>query len=187
MRRQRMVWTVLGVLLWVPEVCATTLARMSLGELAAASSAVARVRCLDNESRWDGGEIWTFSTFEVLETLKGTAPRLITVRLPGGRVGHLLSRVDGVPRFHPDEEAILFLERTPAGDFSVTSWVQGTFRIRREPHTGKARVTQDSAAFPVFDPATRRFQETGIRNLPLDVFKQRLAATVERHWQGRQP
>src|SRR5713226_8788547 len=118
--------------------------------------------------------------------MKGAAPRLITVRLPGGRVGHLQSFVDGAPRFQPGEEVILFLERTRAGDFSVTSWVQGTFRIHRDASTGRGSVTQDSSGFAVFDPATRKFRSAGVRNLPLEQFKQRVAEAVERRASGRQ-
>jgi hypothetical protein len=166
---------------------ATTLERLSLGELVAASNAVARVRCLGRESRWEGGEIWTFTSFEVFETMKGAVPRLITVRLPGGKVGHLVSKVDGVPRFQPGEEAFLFLERTRAGDFAVTTWVQGTFRIHRNAHTGRESVTQDSSAFAVFDPATRQFRPVGIRKLALETFRRHLAEAVERERNGRQP
>lgn len=166
---------------------ATTLERLTLDELVAASNAVARVRCLGTESRWEGGEIWTFTSFEVVETMKGAVPGLITVRLPGGQVGHLVAKVDGVPRFHPGEEAFLFLERTRAGNFAVTTWVQGTFRIHRNAHTGRESVTQDSSAFAVFDPATRQFRPTGIRKLPLELFQRRLAEAVERGQNGRQP
>ena len=169
----------------VPAVQATTLARMSLDELAAAAHVIVEAYCLENEARWERGEIWTFTNLEVTETIKGVAPRLITVRLLGGRVGHLISTVNGVPRFQPGEDVVLFLERTPAGDFSVTSWVQGTFRIRRDPQTGRKAVTQDSAGAGVFDPATRRFHTSGIRNLPVEVFRQRLAETLERQSRGR--
>jgi len=166
---------------------ATTLARMSLDELASAAHVVAQAQCLESESRWEGGAIWTFTQFEVIQTMKGAAPRLITVRLPGGRVGHLQSFVDGAPRFQPGEEVILFLERTRAGDFSVTSWVQGTFRIHRDASTGRGSVTQDSSGFAVFDPATRKFRSAGVRNLPLEQFKQRVAEAVGRRARGRQP
>ena len=166
---------------------ATTLARMNLDELVGAAEVVARVRCLENESRWENGEIWTFTSFEVVETLKGVAPRLVTVRLLGGRVGHVISAVEGVPRFQPGEEAVLFLERLREGDFSVTSWVQGTFRIRFDAQTGQESVTQDSSGFGVFDPATRRFRPSGVRKMRLEVLKQRVAEALERQLHPRQP
>ena len=187
MTRRRLLSSVLVIPLAALAAGATTLARMSLDELVGTAGVVARVHCLGNESRWEGGEIWTLTSFEVLETLKGVAPRLITVRLLGGQAGQLISTVDGAPRFRPGEEAVLFLERTRAGDFSVTSWVQGTFRIRRDEHTGQESITQDSSAWGVFDPATRKFRAAGIRKLPLEVFKQRVTEALERQRNGRQP
>src|SRR6266699_4227276 len=104
---------------------ATTLARLSLDQLAAAADAVARVRCTSVEARWENGEIWTVTSFDVVETLKGALPTRISVRLPGGRVGHLTAAVDGTPRFTGGEESIVFLEAFQrAGDFSVTGWGQ---------------------------------------------------------------
>ena len=177
-----------GALVWAGgSADATTLARMDLDELTATATAVARVRCLGNESRWEGREIWTLTSFEVEETFKGAIPRLITVRLVGGKVGHLISTVNGVPRFLPGEEVIVFLERTSAGDFSVTSWIQGTFRIRRDVHTGRERVTQDTAGVAIFDPATRQFQAGGTRDLPFEVFRERLAKAIERQQSHKKP
>ena len=84
----------------------------------------------------------------------------------------------GVPRFEPGEEVILFLEPTPRGDFSVTSWAQGTLRIRRDPRTGEENATQDSASIATFDPATRRFEAVGIRNLALADLRSRVDAAL---------
>jgi len=159
---------------------ATTLARMSLDQLTAAADAVARVRCTGVESRRDNGEIWTVTTFSVVEAMKGVLPARITVRLPGGRVGHLTAAVDGTPRFNAGEEAVVFLERSRAGGFSVTAWVEGTFRISRDPRTGLETVAQDSSTFAVFDTATRAFRSEGIRRMPIEQFRERVAAALTR-------
>jgi hypothetical protein len=169
-----------GILSAGPLAQATTLARMNLDKLVTAADAVARVRCIAVESRWESGAIWTISTFQTLETLKGALPARIMVRLPGGRVGHLTETVDGTPKFIPGEVTAVFLERSPVGGFSVTGWVEGTFRIRRDPRTGLESVTQDSAEFPVFDTATRTFRFEGIHRMPLGQFRQRVAAAIAR-------
>jgi hypothetical protein len=153
---------------------ATTLARMSLEKMARAAPLIVRARCAGNSTGWDAGEIWTFTNFDVEEIWRGSAPPEISVRLLGGRVGNLTSTVSGVPRFQPGEEVILFLEPTPRGDFSVTSWTQGTLRIRRDPRTGEENATQDSASIATFDPATRRFEAEGIRNLTLGNLRSRV-------------
>lgn len=178
--RMRIVMSLLPAILFLPVLRATTLARLSLDQLAAGSDAVARVRCAGAESHWENGSIWTVATLEVVEAMKGNLPREIAVRLPGGRVGHLTATVDGTPKFKPGDEAVVFLERSPAGGFTVAGWVQGTFRISRDPQTGSETVTQDSSAFAVFDAATRAFRADGIRRMPIGDFRARISAAVAR-------
>jgi hypothetical protein len=179
--RMRIVISLLPFILFLPAIRATTLARLSLEQLAAGSDAVARARCTGAESRWENGSIWTVATLEVLETLKGSLPREIAVRLPGGRVGHLTASVEGTPKFHPGDDAVVFLEQSPAGGFTVAGWVEGTFRILRDPQTGSETVTQDSSAFAVFDRATRTFRTEGIRRMPIGEFRSRIAAAVTKN------
>jgi hypothetical protein len=169
------------VVLLLPAVRATTLARLSLEQLAAGSDAVARVRAVRAESRWDDGSIWTVTTFDVMETFKGNLPRQISVRLPGGRVGHLTSTVEGTPKFAPGNEAVVFLQQSPAGGFTVAGWIQGNFRISRDARSGSEIVTQDSSAFAVFDAATRTFRAQGMRRMPIEEFRARVAAAVSRN------
>jgi len=158
-------------------VAATTLARMSVAQMTHAARRIVRARCLANSTAWDAGEIWTFTTFEVEENWKG-APRdkQIAVRLLGGTVGGLTSSVSGVPRFVEGEEAILFLEPTTRGDFSIVSWMQGTFRVRRDGVSGRESVTQDTAGFSTFDPSTRRFESSGIHGISLIALRASVAA-----------
>lgn len=159
-------------------VSATSLMRLSIAEMAKASPVIVRAKCIANTTAWDRGEIWTFTSFSLEETWKGAPPGHISVRLLGGRLGDLTSTVSEVPRFRPGEDVVLFLEPTPRGDYSVVSWMQGTFRIRRDPQTGEERVTQDTAAFAAFDTATRQFEAAGSHNVPLGEFRAHLAAMI---------
>jgi hypothetical protein len=160
----------------IPSTHATTLARMSLAQMARTAQQIVRARCVANATAWDAGEIWTFTTFDVQETWRGAASGRIMVRLLGGRTDKFTSTVAGVPRFRPGEEVVLFLESTARGDLSVVSWEQGTFRIRRDPDSGEESVTQDTALFDTFDPATRRFAASGIRGMRIDEFHAQVAA-----------
>jgi hypothetical protein len=178
--RMRIVLSLLPALLFLPVIRATTLARLSLDQLAAGSDAVARVRYADAESHWENGSIWTVTMFEVVETMKGSLPGQIAVRLPGGRVGHLTASVEGAPKFHPGDDAIVFLQRSRAGGFTVAGWAEGAFRISRDPRTRSETVTQDSAAFAVFDAATRTFRAEGIRRMPVEEFRARIDSAVAR-------
>src|ERR1700731_2680028 len=178
--RLRAFHLIAGLLSAAISIHATTLARLSLDQLAAAADAVARVRCTSVEARWEYNKIWTVTSFDVIETMKGALPIRIMVRLPGGRVGHLTASVDGTPRFTAGDEAVVFLERSRAGGFSVTAWVEGTFRIRRDSRTGVETVTQDSSSFAVFDAPTRTFHTEGIRRMPMEQFRERVATALTR-------
>ena len=135
------------------------------------------MKCIATASRWDRGAIWTFAEMDVVEPLKGAPPAHLVVRLPGGRVGHLVTHVEDAPQLVAGEEKILFLERNPDGDYSVTGWVEGAFRIQKNT-SGEETVTQDSSEVVVFDAVTRKFQVQGLRNLPMSDFRQRLATAL---------
>jgi len=164
---------------------ATTLERMPLARMVQAAQVIVRARCVSNSTAWDAGEIWTHTTFKVEEAWKSPSgsqlPGTIAVRLLGGTVGALTSHVSGVPRFRPGEDVLIFLEPTSRGDFSVAGWAQGTFRIRRDPRSGERTVTQDTAAFATFNPRSRRFEATGIRNLPLETLREQVESAIARN------
>jgi hypothetical protein len=160
---------------------ATTLERMSIAKMTQHAQLVVRAQCLANSVAWDRGEIWTFTSFEVEDSWKGApigAAQQVTVRLLGGSVGNLTSTVSGVPRFRPGEEVILFLQTTTRGDFSIVSWVQGTFRIHRDTRSDSEIVVQDIAAFDTYDPATRQFDAEGIRNLSVAALRLRVQSAL---------
>jgi hypothetical protein len=184
-QRKKFLWILfligLGLLALISKVSATTLARLSFDELSIRANAIARMRCVRNESHWKSGEIWTRSEFAVIEENKGSLPRTLTVEMPGGIVGHLHSRVDEVPKFAPGEEAYLFLWAAPDGSFRILGWSQGSFRIRKNHQTGLETVTQDSAASPVFDPVSRRFLLGGVHDLPIAAFHLKLERASNRH------
>lgn len=189
-RRYRMliaagIFIVLGFIL-LAAVSATTLVRMDLPSLANSAELIIRARCVSSKSLWESGAIWTFDEFEVLETFKGSPARIVRVRLAGGRISHKEEKVEGVPRFFPGEEVVLFVEKTSAGDYGVTSWAQGTFRVHRLPGD-EARITQDTSHFAVFDVRTHQFVPAGIRNLPMTEFRQQIAVALKTPAHGRRP
>lgn len=184
-QRRRFLWIlfVIGLVLIAIVANATTLARLKLEDLAQQSTAVARLRCLGAKSLWDQGEIWTETRFAVVQSEKGTLPAIVTVRMLGGHLGNLHSHVDEVPAFQAGEEVYLFLWNRDGGPYRVLGWSQGTFRIARDPQSGFAMVTQDSASAPAFDPSTRTFQPAGIRRLPVSIFCEQIRKTLRRQAQ----
>ncbi|MGB7435208.1 MAG: hypothetical protein WBR26_09305 [Candidatus Acidiferrum sp.] len=175
-QRRRFLWILflIGMVLIAVVANATTLARLQFYQLVQHSSAIARVRCVRADTRLENREIWTDTVFEVVQRDKGFLPSPMVVRMPGGKFQHLTSHVDGVPEFRPGEEVYLFLTGHPGKQFYVVGWTQGTFRIHKDLHTGVETVTQDSADVPVYDPRAQAFTKTGIRDLRIDRFLEKL-------------
>jgi len=180
--RRKLLWTLflIGLTVLAAAASATTLVRLSFDDLADKATAITRARCFGSVSLWRNGEIWTDTEFEVLEVSKGTTAGILHISLPGGRVDHMQSHVDGVPVFRAGEEVYLFLWRGRGPGTYVLGWAQGTFRITRDVNSGVDRVTQDSAAIPIFDSTTREFRHGGVRNLPLAAFQLRLKQALDR-------
>ncbi len=180
--RRRFLWILflIGLALIAIVAQATTLVRLRFQDLVHYSYSVARVRCLRSRTMLENGEIWTDTTFRVLWQEKGYLPEEIVVRQPGGKFLHLHSHVEGTPEFRSSEEVYLFLSGRPGRQFYIVGWTQGTFRIHRDPASNVETVTQDSAEIPVFDPASETFTRGGTRNLPAEIFEQRVRREVFR-------
>ena len=160
----------------------TTFVKMSLEQLTAGAPLIVRARCQGSIVSTEKSEIWTITSFEVREVWKGSAPQVVRVRLLGGRTAELTSHVDGVPRFRPGEDVVLFLAPLRRGNYSVTSWAQGTFRIHRAASNAQFVVTQDSAAFSPteFSGGSRSLgvDNGAVHGMPLEEFRRRVAATL---------
>ena len=158
----------------------TTLRQMSLRDLTASAESIIRARFVSADTKWERGSIWTFASFSVLETFKGKPLTSVLVRIAGGRVGHLETHVDGGPSFAAGDEAVLFLERTSVGDYGITSWSQGTFRVHRRARS-EPTVTQDTSRLALFNPLTGRLTQGSARELPLSEFLAEIAAALSVH------
>lgn len=181
-RRRRFLMVVANLLLIAtqPVSQATTLMRMSLAQMARTAQVIVRARCVSNATLWDEGEIWTRTTFDVEESWSGPpGSRQLAVRLLGGSLGNISSRVSGIPRFQPGEDTVLFLEPSRNGDFAIVSWQQGTFRIRQNAAMGAEIVVQDTASALTYDPVSRRFEAAGIRAMALADFRSRVVAALD--------
>ena len=160
---------------------ASSIARMSVEKMARAATLIVRATCISSATRWQDGEIWTVTLFSPEDVWKGSAPAAIEVRLLGGTAGNITSTVEGIPRFRPGEEVVLFLEPTKYGDFSVESWIQGTFRVGRDERTGQKIVTQDTAAYRtssnlLMGPTP---SSAGVVRMPLEAFRVRVVNALE--------
>ena len=127
---------------------ATTLVRMGLPELVSNSDRVVQARAVDRRVYWDEAsrQIFTETTFDVLDSPKGRGPGRITIKLMGGRVDPYETTVAGTPEFAVGEEVLLFTAPLPDGKRHLAGFSQGVMRISRDSQTGAAFAVSDSFA-----------------------------------------
>jgi hypothetical protein len=179
-KRRRFLWILflIGTVILAIAARATTLRQLGFSELVRLSPAIARVKCVGSETVLERGEIWTDTRFQLLKQEKGILPAQILVRQLGGNYQHLQSRVDGTPAFTTGEELFVFLSGPAENRFRLTGWTQGTFRVHKDSRTGRETVTQDSAGTPLFDPQSHEFRKTGVKDLRVDLFEEKMRQEI---------
>jgi len=143
------------------------------------SNSIARVRGTHAESSMENGEIWTDTTFRVLSQNKAISLRKSSFVSQAENSSTCTLASKARPNFVPAKRSICFSPRVPAanpdrrlgpGHFPHPS--RSPLR-RRNRHPGFRRI-------PVFDPASNSFTKTGVKNLALDAFEQRLRRELAR-------
>ena len=97
---------------------------------------------------WDAArtDIHTRIELAVAETLKGTPTSGISFTQVGGRVGDRITTVAGAVTFEAWERVLVFLERRPDGSLRLVDPFHGTFRVERDPATGRADAVRATGA-----------------------------------------
>ena len=144
MRMRTPLFAVSVAVLMAASSSATTLVRMSLNQLAEASTEIIRGRVISQESRWnpEHNRIYTYTTLILEQSYKGNPPSLLVVQQPGGRIGNVHVFVAGTVQFHAQVGYVLFLERS-AGDsskFLLVGMIQGACRIYRDAKTQEEKL-----------------------------------------------
>jgi hypothetical protein len=119
----------------------TTVQKFSLKDLTQKSDAIVMAKVEDsNAVREAGGEIYTYVTLHVTDSVKGMrGATSVTIRQLGGRVDNLESVVPGMPSFRRDEEVVLFLTaRDVAGYPWVMGLQQGKYSVVTDEKGGKS-------------------------------------------------
>jgi hypothetical protein len=123
---------------------ATTLVRMSLDQLAEASTEIIRGHVVSQQTLWnpDHTRIYTYTTLALEQTYKGNPPSAVVVQQPGGTIGKVRVFVAGTIQFHLQAGYVLFLERSPAdpSKFLPVGMVQGAYRIYRDAKTQEEKL-----------------------------------------------
>jgi hypothetical protein len=115
----------------------------SVEDLARTSDAVVRGTVERQASRMVGKRIVTDVEIRIAAVWRGTAPKRVKVTVPGGVVGDLGQRVDGMASFTPGEEVVVFVGRSSDGRWRVNGAAQGKFKV----DAAEARPNLDDVKF----------------------------------------
>ena len=184
---------VLLLMCWGLPASATSLLPVSPQRMAAVAEHIFHGRVIDNTVELDpvSGRVATFTTFRVLEAIKGDIGETHTIKqiggqLPGSRVRLV---IHGVPQFETNAEYVVFMPAPSSLGFaSPIGLSQGKFDIQRldgnavitnrRGFTAPARGTPKPAVeIPTAAIATEPRQRTG--SLPLAEFLKNVRGMVE--------
>ncbi len=112
----------------------TSVLPMSLQRITATAEVIFHDKAVSNEVRLDpqSGRVATFTTFEVIEVVKGNVDATHTIKQIGGQLpGSSVRQVfHGVPRFRSGHEYVVFLPKASSLGFaSPIGLTQGKFDV----------------------------------------------------------
>ena len=119
-----------ALLIAVAPLCATTVQRLSLEDLAKRASRIVGGTVRDSKTFWsnNGKLILTNYVIDVDESIKGQYARTIEVTTVGGRIGGVELHVSGMPSFTKGETIVVFTESS--GSYEVVLGLgQGKFKV----------------------------------------------------------
>lgn len=123
---------------------ATSLVRMTLSQLAQASSTIVEGEVVLQEAQWNSSHtrIMTYTTVRLEKALKGQAPSTLTIEQLGGTIGNFHVHVPGTAFLRPQGQYVLFLEAVAGKPqtYHTVGMMQGAFRVYREGNSGRPRV-----------------------------------------------
>lgn len=154
----------------------TTVEALDLNTLNARAERVVAGQIQSVEARWEGHLIVTRAEVAVETCLKGPCEAVETLEVIGGQVGDLVMQVDGMARFTPGEEVLLFLApvdskvATDRTALRPVGLAQGKFRVRQAgPET---IIERDLAALDLIGDGAAR--ALALEGLPLGAVAQLL-------------
>ena len=170
-------WVIAACALMSSWASATSMVALDVEALTRSSAAVVRAKVLSVKAHWtaDHTRIVTETTLEVQEAWKGAPAKVITVTQPGGEVGDVGQKVEGIAAFTPSEEVVLFLEARGTERFTVAGMAQGRFRVERSSDGAAVYARQDQAAdLFLIDPHTHQPTAQPPLVLAADALKKRV-------------
>jgi hypothetical protein len=182
----RLLGAVLGAVVLAAVASASSVEALSDQELVSRARVVVHATVTRVTAEWDDKHTRVFTVVELtpLETLKGDAAPVVSLRLPGGTKDGIVTLVHGMPKFDEGEEVVLFVSEVhPATGVCVPVGLgQGKWkvdrdeagrRIARRSLGGAKVIAKEGEAAP--EVATERELEDLLRTIRTEVARQKEA------------
>ena len=170
---------------------ATMVPRLSLEEMVGRSELIVQGGCLRTWTAWDAQTrfVWTHNEIQVTDALKGGRSAVVVVSEPGGPLGEIEVSIEGMPRYQPGEEVVLFLYRTPIGFLRSRGLGQGKYKVQADALSGERRLQGELGGVAVVEAAgAARATRTDLRQFDgarLEEFKSLVRELVTRGAMGK--
>lgn len=131
-----------------------TVEYISLDRMTKESQLIVYGKVISQYSIWEDKSIYTYTTIEIYDVLKGNyKSKKVVVKQMGGTVGYISQVVDGTPKLELGKEVVLFL-RDWKGAYWIHSIVLGHYNVIEEK--GKKFVFNDLNNIGLIDPTTKK-------------------------------
>lgn len=131
-----------------------TVEYISLDRMTKESQLIVYGKVISQYSIWEDKSIYTYTTIEIYDVLKGNyKSNKVVVKQMGGTVGYISQVVDGTPKLELGKEVVLFL-RDWKGAYWIHSIVLGRYNVIVEK--GKKFVFNDLNNIGLIDPTTKK-------------------------------
>lgn len=155
---------------------ATTLERLTLGEMIQKSTAIVRGKVLGFSTVQRGNIIYTVYRLQVSERIKGgTGSATAEIYLPGGTIAGHRQSFAGTPQMDRGAEYVVFLWTSPKGIPQAVGLGQGVFDVRMSA-AGETILSRGPLEAEVLDPAGKKVTDQGLK---LTLTRLRSSAAAE--------
>lgn len=144
----------MAALAWSASAVASTALKFDLERLTFSSDRIVVGEVVEMESFRQDGRILTDTTVRIEETWKGESTETLTIRQPGGRVGDVATRVQGLANFQMGERSLLFLSDPGVDDhpWVISGLAQGKFRVTMGPDGETELAVPELDGLQVMEP-----------------------------------
>ncbi len=153
-KKMKLITLSLIIGLFIQPLFALTVEYISLDRMTKESQIIIYGKVLSKYSVWEDKSIFTYTTIEIKELIKGQySSQKIVVKQMGGTVGYISQAVDGTPKLEIGKDVVLFL-RDWKGAYWIHSIVLGYFQVYEE--NGRVFAVNSLNNVNLVDPSTKK-------------------------------